>query len=49
MRRVQPQGGLLVLRVVAMLAWFTYGPKGKSVASGNHIPAKIGEGGKHYR
>lgn len=46
MRKVLVRGGLLVLGVVAMLAWFTYGPKRKSVASENHIPSKISTGGQ---
>jgi hypothetical protein len=46
MRKMLLRAGLPLVGVVAMLAWFTYGPKGKSVASGNHIPAKIGRGGQ---
>jgi hypothetical protein len=46
MRKMLVRGGLSLLGVVVTLAWFTYGPKGKTVASSDHIPAKIGIGGQ---
>jgi hypothetical protein len=46
MRKLLVRGGLSVLGIALTLAWWTYGPKGKSTASESHIPAKIGAGGQ---
>ena len=46
MRKLLVRGGLSLFGVVVTLAWFTYGPKGKTVVSSDHIPAKIGIGGQ---
>jgi hypothetical protein len=46
MRKLLIRGGLSALGVVTALLWFSYGPKGKSVASQSHIPTKVGTGGQ---
>ena len=46
MRKLPLRAGLPLVGIVATLAWFTFGTRGKSAASGNHLPAKVGRGGQ---
>ena len=46
MRKLLVRGGLSLLGIALTLTWWTYGPKGRSVASEDHIPAKVGAGGQ---
>jgi hypothetical protein len=46
MRKLLVRGGLSLLGIALTLTWWTYGPKGRSVASEDHIPAKVGTGGQ---
>jgi hypothetical protein len=46
MRKLLIRGGLSLLGLAVTLAWWTYGPAGKQVASQSHIPAKVGDGGQ---
>jgi hypothetical protein len=45
MSKLMLRAGLPLVGVVAALAWFTFGPKGKS-ASSSRLPAKVGRGGQ---
>lgn len=49
MRTPLLRAGLGLAAIIAMLAWFTYGPKGNGGASENHIPAQVGRGGQTLR
>ena len=46
MSKLMLRAGLPLVGVVAALAWFTFGSRGKSAASGSHLPAKVGRGGQ---
>jgi hypothetical protein len=47
MRKLLIRGGLSLLGTAVMLAWWSYGPHGKSGAAPvNYIPAKVGAGGQ---
>jgi len=39
------RAGIPLVGVVAALAWFAFGPKGKSTAE-SHLPTKVGRGGQ---
>ena len=45
MSKLMLRAGLPLVGVVAALAWFTFGPKGKGAAE-SHLPAKVGRGGQ---
>ncbi len=45
MSKLMLRAGLPLVGVVAALAWFTFGSRGKSAAS-SHLPAKVGRGGQ---
>ncbi len=46
MSKLLLRAGLPLVGVVAALAWFIFGSRGKSAASGSHLPAKVGRGGQ---
>jgi hypothetical protein len=45
MNKFMLRAGLPLVAVVAALAWFTFGSRGKKAAS-SHLPAKVGRGGQ---
>ena len=46
MKKLLVRGGLSLLGIAVILAWWTYGPKGKQAPSASHIPSKVGNGGQ---
>ena len=45
MSKRMSRAGVALVAVVAAIAWFTFGSRGKS-ASDSHLPAKVGRGGQ---
>jgi hypothetical protein len=46
MKKLLLRGGISLLGLAVVLAWWTYGPKGRSRPAESSIPAEVGVGGQ---